>query len=300
MQQAAPCRALPRPVTLTIRRVTECDTRRGACRGVLLTFDVDLTELDILAEILGLARVVYPYEIPYVGESGAERARHREQVYQRLRKDGFFSRSGNLRGDIEDLLRVWAEPEVVITQVVNEVEGDRRYLYRGGWRGRTGVLTSQEGGVLAFGELRPAQVIDEMVGFLPHVDPVYGAPVIFVQGGDNPPGRREDVDGDVFGGIEAPGPASSNGRKAAEWFFRAPVVRAGIITCSCRRPGTRTSRGREVEVASLTWYDTTDGRFFLSTETLPDGAERCTITPADRARIAHWLRERVNRERSGY
>lgn len=80
-----------------------------------LTFDVDLTELDVLAEDLDLGRVVYPYEFPYTGESDAERATHRDKVRQRLRRDGWMSGSGGLRGDIEDLIRVWAEPEVEIT-----------------------------------------------------------------------------------------------------------------------------------------------------------------------------------------
>lgn len=264
-----------------------------------LRFDVDLTELDILAEDLGLGRLVHPYDIPYASGSGTERAAHRDQVRERLRRDGWMSRGGGLRGDFEDLLRVWAEPEVVITQVAHEVEGDYRFLYRGGWRGPTGLLSSQEGGVLTFAELRPAQVVDEMAGFLPHWEPVYGAPVTYVEDGKR--SRRAGRDDDVFfGGIDAPPPPPTIGPRAAERFFRAPVVRAGVIACSIREPDSRMRRGREVEVGSLNWFDTTDGRFFLTTETLSDGAQRHTITPADRARIAHWLRDRINRAGGGY
>jgi EspG family len=267
----------------------------------LLRFDVDLTELDILCEDLGLGRPIHPYEIPYVSESGADRAAQRDRVHQRLRRDGWFSRGGSLRADIEDLLRVWAEPEVVLTQVANAVEGEGHFLYRGGWRGRTGVLTHQQSTMVSFEELRPAQVVEKMVHFLPHWEPVYGAPVTYVAGDNS---RRQHVapksDGEFFGGIDAPPPEPSSGPPAAERFFAAPVVRAGLITCSIREPGTRTRPGREVEAGALTWFDTTDGRFFATAETLADGAERHTITPADRARIAQWLRDRLNRERGDY
>ncbi|WP_246127987.1 ESX secretion-associated protein EspG [Amycolatopsis rhizosphaerae] len=259
-----------------------------------MRFDADLTELDFLAEDLELGRFIAPHELPYFGESGTERAARRERFRQRLHRDGWLSRGGGLRADFEELLRIWAEPEVVLTQVVNVVEAGRRLLYRGGWRGRTGVLTSQKGTVLSFGELRPAQVVDRLVGFLPDWEPVHGAPVTYVQVGGVHPGGPDHGE-NFFGGIDAVPTNASGGPRAAERFFTAPVVRAGAITCSVREPGTRTRRGREVEVGSLTWFDTTGGRFFLTTETLSDGAERHTLTPADRARIAQWLRDRLNR-----
>ncbi|WAL68763.1 ESX secretion-associated protein EspG [Amycolatopsis cynarae] len=222
----------------------------------------DLTELDILCEDLGLGRPIHPYEIPYTSGSDAERAAQRDNVLARLRRDGWLSRSGSLRADLEDLLHVWANPEVVLTQVANVVEGGGQFLYRGGWRGRTGVLTNQEGTLLSFEELRPTQVIDEMVRFLPHWEPLYGPPVTYVEGGNSARHRpAPDPDGEFFGGIDAPPHAPSNGPRAAERFFAAPVVRAGLITCSIHEPGTRTRPGREAEVGSLTWFDTTEGRF---------------------------------------
>lgn len=157
-------------------------------------------------------------------------------------------------------------------------------------------MTSQEGTLLTFAELRPARVVDELVGFLPDWEPVNSAPVTYVQ--DDAPTR--DDDGEFFGGIDAPPPAPSNGPQAAERFFRAPVVRAGVIACAIREPGTALRRGRKITVGPLNWFDTTDGRFFLTTEQLSDGAQRHTVTPADRARIAQWLRDRINAERAGY
>ncbi|MFD2419011.1 ESX secretion-associated protein EspG [Amycolatopsis pigmentata] len=266
-----------------------------------MRFDADLTELDILGEDLGLGRPVHPYEIPYVSASGADRAAQRDRVHQRLRRDGWLSRSGILRADIEDLLRIWAEPEVVLTQVATVVEGDGQFLYRGGWRGHTGVLTNQEGTVVSFEELRPAQVIDEMVRFLPHWKPIDGAPVTYVDGGSSQPRRvAPEPEREFFSGIDATPPRPSSAPPAAGRFFASPVVRAGLIACSIREPGTRARPGREVEVGALTWFDTTEGRFFVTAETLSDGVERHTITPADRARIAQWLRDRLNRERGGY
>jgi EspG family len=153
---------------------------------------------------------------------------------------------------------------------------------------------------VVFEELRPAQVIGKIVAVLPEWEPVAGTPTTFVQSGEGVRGRQSDQpgsDGDEF--FRWPGAAPSPiGRLAGgNSFFDAPVLRYGLITCSAREPDARTHSGRDVDLGSLTWFDTTEGRFFTTSERLSDGAVRYTITPADRSRIASWLHGRIDRER---
>jgi hypothetical protein len=257
---------------------------------ISLTFDVDLAELAVLVEDLGLDRFSYPHTI--TGTSEIDLSVLRDALYQRLPAPG-----GELGAEIAELLDIWARPDVLLTQVATTMSAGSLALHRGGWRGRTGVFTSQRGEVLNFAELRPAQVIAEMVRVLPPRDAIPGTPVSYVQPAQPRPGRIP-AEEEAFGGIEAPYPASPGHPPAAEPFFSAPVLRAGVITCSRREPSTRTRRGALVEVGALTWFETAEGGFCSTTEPLSDGARRHTITPADRRLVARWLRDRLDRERS--
>lgn len=259
---------------------------------VVLTAGLD--ELDILVDDLGLDRPIHPYEIPYYGGSEPERAERRDDVHRRFQRDGVIRRTGRLDAEIEDLVRLWAAPEVLLTQMATVVEDGSRFLYRGGWRGRRGVLTRQDGVTVVFEELRPAQVIGQLVAALPDWDPVYGTPTTFVQPGKGAH-TAQSGDGDEF--FAWPGAAPAGHTENATPFFDAPLLRYGLITCTAREPGTRTRQGRDIELGSLTWFDTTEGRFFTTSERLPDGAVRHTVTPADRSRITAWLRDRSDRVR---
>ncbi|GLY68768.1 ESX secretion-associated protein EspG [Amycolatopsis taiwanensis] len=256
----------------------------------------DLDELDILIADLGLDRPIHPYEIPYYGDSEDERSQQRERVHDRFRREGMLSRTGRLYAEIEDLVHLWAKPDVLLTHIATTIEDGSRFLYRGGWRDRLGVLSHQDGVTVALEELRPAQVIDKMVAALPEWEPIYGTPATFVQPGPREPGLQPARNGDEFFAWPGAAPPAGSGGNG-DRFFDAPFLRYGLITCSTREPDTRTRRGRDVDLGSMTWFDTTEGRFFVTAEDLPDGAVRHTITPADRSRIAEWLRDRIDRER---
>ncbi|WP_167099850.1 ESX secretion-associated protein EspG [Amycolatopsis granulosa] len=237
----------------------------------MLTFETAPAELDVLDEELGLGRFVYPHRIPFVSGTHTERAEQRQRVFDHWQRLGRMSRD-RLRGEFEDLLRLWARPTVVVTQVLAELSADVTVLSRGGWTGEHGVLSRQTGDRVRFTELRAGQVLPQLLDALPEVPPARMTPVSYVS-----PGRD---DADPFGGAEPP-----REKRLADRYFTVPPQRAGVISCSVR--GTDAGR--------LTWFDTPDGRFFTTVETLPDGAQRHTFTPADRARIGQWVRDHVNR-----
>ncbi|UQS22682.1 ESX secretion-associated protein EspG [Amycolatopsis thermalba] len=235
----------------------------------MLTFEAAPAELDILDEELGLGRFVYPHKVPFVSGTRTERAEQRRRVFEHWHRLGRMSRD-RLQPEFEDLLRLWARPEVLVTQVVAELTTDAQILARGGWAGQHGVLSRQTGDDVTFHELRAGQVLPQLLDPLPEVPPVRIAPVNYVS---QPRG------GDLFGGGEPP-----REKRVADRYFAAPPLRAGVVSCSVRG----------VDAGRLTWFDTPDGRFFTTVEHLPDGAQRHTFTPADRARIGQWVRDRVN------
>lgn len=240
----------------------------------VLTFETAPAELDILDEELGLGRFVYPHRIPFVSETHTERAQQRQRVFEQWQQTGRLSR-GRLRDEFEDLLRLWARPEVLVTQVATDLVTSAKVLSRGGWTGERGVLSRQTGDSVTFSELRAAQVLPHILEVLPEVPPVRIAPVAYVS--------HAHGGADLFGGSEPP-----REKRAADRYFAVPPQRAGVVSCSVRG----------ADAGRLTWFDTLDGRFFTTVERLPDGAQRHTFTPADRARIGHWVRDRVNQHLS--
>ncbi|RZQ60903.1 ESX secretion-associated protein EspG [Amycolatopsis suaedae] len=248
-----------------------------------------MEELDILDEDLKLGRWVYPYEIPYVSPTFTERAEQRARTWRRLESDG-LARDERLQPELEDLLRAWASPEILITQVAATTETDTRYRYRGGWQGQLGFLSRQDGDRMVIEGLRPEYVVPEMISFLPDWRPIPHPPVTTVT--EPPKPSAEDDLPQIYDTGDDPG--SPTGLRAAEHYFTAPMLRYGIITCSAREADSVARRGREVQLGTMTWFDTADGRFFTVTEQLGDGAQRQTYTPADGRRIAQWLRDRLN------
>jgi hypothetical protein len=259
---------------------------------VAASFSAHLEELDILLEDLGLGRFVYPYEVPSVGTTLAARAEHREHTWQRLRENGLAGRNG-LVPDADELLRAWVAPQVQLTQVATVVEQGTRYLYRGGWHGKLGFLSRQDGETLVFEELRPEQVVPEMVAFLPGWPALRAHPVTITEAA---PAHRTTSEGEQSQIIDSGDDGQSPDLRAVERFFAAPMLRFGIISCSSRVPGNSVHVSRERPRGSLAWFDTTEGRFCQASEDLRDGSKRRTYFPADSRRIAQWLRERLSVE----
>ncbi|SFP32814.1 EspG family protein [Amycolatopsis arida] len=254
-------------------------------RGFTLaaSFSAHLAEMDILIEDLGLPRFVFPYEIPYASSTFPERAEQRQRTWKRLRESGLADAEAL---HDEDLLTAWADPEMLLTQLASVLDTGARYLYRGGWRNDLGFMSRQEGETLIIERLRPEQVVAAMVGFLPDWPALRVRPVTTTTA---PPSRRPDDEAEPLPVTEEPADV-----RGAEHFLTAPVLRYGMMACTAREPGTGLRRATEHALGAMTWIDTSDGRFFIITEDLPDGSQRRSYVPADNTRLAQWLRERFN------
>jgi hypothetical protein len=267
--------------------VTLGDLRTGGFDDVATSFGLRLDELDILLEDLGLSRYLYPYEVPFVSGTFSERAQQRARTWERLRDVGLADGRG-LWPDVEDLLRLWVSPQMLLTQLASVVADRGTYQYRGGWTGKHAVLSHRRGETVVFEALRPEQVVPEMLSFLPDWRALPAQPTTIVV----PP--RRPVQGDDTAGevVDSADDLPTPEARAVERFFAAPMLRYGVITCSATDTGTVARSGRTRRLGSMAWFDTGEGRFFQVSEDLTDGAQRQTYTPADTRRMAQWLRER--------
>jgi hypothetical protein len=259
----------------------------GGFDDVATSFGLRLDELDILLEDLRLPRHLYPYEVPFVSSTFTERAQQRDRTWIRLRDVGLADNRG-LQPEVEDLLRLWVCPQLLLTQLASVVADRGTYQYRGGWSGKQAVLSHRRGETVVLESLRPDQVVPEMLTFLPawHALPAQPATIVV-------PPRRQGTGGDeTVGVVDDADDLPAPNVRAVERFFTAPMLRYGVITCSATQSGTATRSASTRRLGSMAWFDTTEGRFFQTSEDLTDGAQRQTYTPADGRRMTQWLRER--------
>ncbi|MDT7724626.1 MAG: hypothetical protein QOI21_1202 [Actinomycetota bacterium] len=224
------------------------------------TFSLSLPELDILDEHLRLGRWVHPFRIPYASPTFEARSRQREAVWQALAAADLAA-SGKLVAEVEETLRAWARPDVLITHVAGVLDDGSRALYRGGWQGDVGFMSRQQGDRVVFDERKPGQVVPEIVDFLPACVPFDGH------------------------GVTTTARPGSAGFGQGQGFFDQPMRRYGAIEVSMGNGGC--------QVGTLLWFDSVRGRFLLETTPLPDGTQRRTFTPTDGRHIAYWLHRMV-------
>ena len=74
-----------------------------------------------------------------------------------------------------------------------------------------------------------------------------------------------------------------------ERIFAKPKLRMGQFTAFV--PGRE---GRASALPPTVWFDTEDGRFFVTSRHAEDGQNWLTYAPADNARIAHHLSDQLH------
>lgn len=245
------------------------------------SFSMSMAQLDVVLEKLGIGRFVPPFEIPTVGTTLTERARHCDEMWTELAERG-LARGGELLRDPDEMLRLWAAPEVLVTLEAHEVEQDAEYLYRGGWDRRLGVVSQQRGFDILFEPVYPEQVVAVLLDNLPRLQPFPGR---VMTSSTLPPSRRPDDPFDED-------PDNLRLGEAAR-FFEHPLARLGTFSVTLRD-----DRGKPQQ-KSVQWFDSVQGRFMLTTDRFPDGEIRRTFTPTNGSHLARWIHNLVEAARVG-
>lgn len=257
-------------------RSTVVPLRYEGAAPVPKTFSMSLAEIDVLTEHFRLGRFHYPYEIPFVGTTVGERDEHRAEVWQQLADRG-LAHGRELKADPERALRLWSRPDVLVTLEAHEIESDAEYLYRAGLDSKLGLVSRQQGEQLVFVLLFPEQVAPTLVDYLPDLRPFPGrgatATMPAAAAGDR--GAMEDV-------------PARNSLGEAQRFFDYPLQRLGSFSVNVRGSQGMSNR------TSAQWFDSTEGRFMLVSEPLPDGGKRRTFIPTDGSHLRRWIREQAD------
>ncbi|MGA6166109.1 ESX secretion-associated protein EspG [Amycolatopsis magusensis] len=255
-----------------------------------MEFWLPTTVIDVLGERFGTALVPPPFEVPYAGSTTGERQRVREKAWQQLR-DARLAKGDKLDPDVENLLRVWYRPEVLITGRLNQEEGQRDIRYRAVSEHLAGVLSGQVGDQISFEACHADDLVAGLMRYLPHLGPVNLRPVAVTE----QPKRVKPVEEDEIDPrdlIDAYGETEPADHRAAQAFFSWPVGRFGVFDLWVRgRDGRLNAQG------GVQLFDTQGGRFVIIGEKLSDGSKRRHFVPSDGSHLRRWIHDRVARAR---
>lgn len=225
-------------------------------------FSLGLTEVTAAIRRTGLPAHWHPFEIRSPGHTLEEHDRLLTAAWESMRARGLAGPE-KLDIEVEQTLRAWTQPEVLIIVRAAEVADGRQVFYRATIGHGLGVYSELAGEEILFAQTRPDRLVDLVIGMLPSYPPVPLAELTFVA-----PGTREDT-------------------TAAAEFSSWPLHRYGTFELS-----TRQGQGPLHPAGSVTFIDNDGGRFLMVNEPLPGNDTRVRFTPSDGSHLRSWLHER--------
>jgi len=245
------------------------------------SFSLSLAAVDMLLEHQNLGHAPQPFDVPHLGTTFDQRAQIRDAVFRDLENRGVTSR-GRLDPDVELALRTIVTAPVAIMAVAQLDDGGQLFA-RAASDGQYGVLARQDQNLLVFEDVRPTAVVASIVDLLPLTPAAAGQSVTIAK--PRPRKRPADDGGgyDPFRGVGKPRTSAPGQLGIVERIFGKPKKRIGQFTIfHTGRPSTPTA-----------WFDTDEGRYFVTSRDAEDGQSWLTYAPADNARIAHHLLEQL-------
>ncbi|NKQ53517.1 ESX secretion-associated protein EspG [Amycolatopsis sp. K13G38] len=249
------------------------------------SFSLSLAAVDILLEHQKLGRAPQPFEVPHLGTTFDQRAQIRDAVFRDLEGRGLV-RGGRLDPDAELALHTFVTAPVSIMAVAQMDEG-RQLFARAATDGQYAVVARQDQNVLVFSDVRPTALVPGIVDLLPLTAAAAGQSVTIAKPASKQGRhRRSDDDAyDPFRGVSKPRSSAPSQLRMVERIFQKPKKRIGQFTVSLAGNA----------MLPTVWFDTEDGRWFVTSREAEDGQSWLTYAPADNARIAHHLFEQVQR-----
>lgn len=246
------------------------------------SFSLSLTAMDILLERQKLGRAPLPFEVPHLGTTFEDRARIRDAVLRELESRRLVSR-GRLDPDVELTLQTVVQAPIAIIAVAELDEGKKLFA-RVASDGQFAALVRQDGNMLIFTAVRPASIVPSIVDLLP-ATPAAADQSVTVSKPEPKRARHSlDDDGgyDPFAKVSRPRAHSTAPAqmRAVERIFQKPKLRMGQFTPFAANGAMLTPTA---------WFDTPDGRYFVTSQKAEDGQSWTSYAPADNARITQHL-----------
>ncbi|HVW39772.1 MAG TPA: ESX secretion-associated protein EspG [Amycolatopsis sp.] len=246
------------------------------------SFSLSLAAVDILLEHQNLGHAPQPFDVPHLGTTFEQRAQIRDAVFRDLENRGVISR-GRLDPDAELALHTLVTAPVAIMAVAQL--DDRQLFARAASDGQYAVLARQDQNLIVFEDVRPTALVASIVDLLPLTPAAAGQSVTIAKPTPRKARRRTDEGGyDPFRGVAKPRTTAPGQLGIVERIFQKPKKRIGQFTIY------RTGQdGKAHPTTPTAWFDTDDGRYFVTSRDAEDGQSWLTYAPADNARIAHHL-----------
>ena len=250
-------------------------------------FPLGLTEVAVAVERAGLPPNWRPFEVPSVGLTVDEHDRAHVEAWDELCRRG-LARGGKLDLDVEDTLRVWTQPEVLINVRAAELVDQRHVYYRAASAKGLGVFSEHNanGGIL-FTQVKAERLVDTVVGTLPPYNPVPLRELVTVSGSPAP--ERDLSDESLI--TTRPRQAVSD-KEAIARFAAWPLHRHGSVELSVKQ-----GLGSLHHVGSVQFLDSDGGRFLTFADNLPGGETRYRFVPSDGSHLRRWLHDRIADDR---
>ena len=251
-------------------------------------FSLGLTEVPVAVERAGLPPNWQPFEIRSVGRTVTEHEQVNAAAWESMRQRG-LARGDKLDLDVEDTLRAWTQPEVLLIVRAVELEAGRQVFYRATTADGLGVFSEYGEDCILFAQERAERLVNMVVGMLPRYGPVPLAEVVTTSS-TKPP--TSDVAASQEGLVTDPGrPAPSHERvnkEALARFSSWPLHRHGTVELS-----VRTGAGALHPRGTVQFVDTDGGRFLTFTEQLSVAETRYRFVPSDGSHLRRWLHESI-------
>ena len=252
------------------------------------TFSLSLAAVDILLEHQKLGRAPQPFDVPHLGTTFEQRAQIRDAVFRDLESRGVVSR-GRLDADAELALQTLVTAPVAIMAVA-QLDNDRPLFARAASNGQYAVVARQDQNLMIFQDVRPTALVPSIVDLLPLTPAAGGQSVTIARPAPKPGRHRRADDGgyDPFGGVAKPRSTAPSQVRMVERIFQKPKLRIGQFTVYLAGHD-----GKTHPTTPTAWFDTDEGRYFVTSRNAEDGQSWLTYAPADNARIAHYLFEQL-------
>lgn len=245
-------------------------------------FSLSLAAVDMLLEHQKLGRAPFPFQVPHIGTTYDQRAQVRGAVFRDLESRGLMQQ-GRLDADVEIAFETFVKAPIAVTAAA-QLEDEKRLFARSASNGQFAVVAKLEGNLLKFDETRPTNFVSAIVDLLPLTPPAPGQSLTVAKPAPKPKQRGGDGGYDPFANVAAPRATATSQERAIQRVFEKPKLRIGQFTAFAR-----SGEGATPHFSPIAWFDTEDGRTFVTQRASDDGQQWVTYAPADNARIAQHL-----------